>query len=71
MRKAASGVAEEVNRQRRSSGDALKTKTIDEEEETREATVYRRGTFSPGCWKEPGLKDFLAGCQIQPTFSPS
>jgi len=70
-KQAASGVAGEANRRRRSSRDALKMKTIDEEEERREATVYRRGTFSPGCWKEPGLKDLLAGRQMQPTFSPS
>ena len=38
------------------SGDALKTKTIDEEEERREAAVYRRGTFSPGSIHRPGLK---------------
>ena len=59
MRKAASGVAGEVNRRRRSSGDALKTKTIDEEEERREATVYRRGTFSPGSIHQSELKGDL------------
>ena len=58
MRKqAALGVAEEANRRRRSFGDALKTKTIDEEEERREAVVYRRGTFSPGSMHRPGLKN--------------
>ena len=36
--------------------DALKMKTIDEEEERREATVYRRGSFSPGSMHRPGLK---------------
>ena len=56
VRKTASGVAGEANRWRRSSGDALKTKTIDEEEERREATVYRRGTFSSGSIHCPGLK---------------
>jgi len=56
VRKAASRVAGEANRRRRSSGDALKTKTIDEEEERREAAVYTRGTFSPGSIHRPGLK---------------
>ena len=56
VRKAASGVAGEANRRRRSSGDALKTKTIDEEEERREAAVYTRGTFSPGSIHRPRLK---------------
>ena len=55
-KQAASGVAGEANRRRRSSGDALKTKTIDEEEERREAAVYRRGTFSPGSMHRPELK---------------
>ena len=55
-KQAVSGVAGEANRQRRSSGDALRTKTIDEKEERREAAVYRRGTFSPGSIHRPGLK---------------
>ena len=56
VRKAVLGVAGVANRWRRSSGDALKTKTIDEEEERREAAVYTRGTFSPGSIHRPGLK---------------
>ena len=59
VRKAASGVVGEANRRWRSSRDTLKTKTIDEEEERREAAVYTRGTFSPSSIHRPGLKHLL------------